>query len=246
MCLANFYNRYHKKNKAYNKVISLNNFTYFYLLKLLNSSQVVSKKSFLDVGCGVGAISLYLASQGKEVVGIDVSSRAIDIANQAKEANKFSNVRFVLNSAEKFVPGRKFEVILLIEVIEHIKDDEGLLEKIFSWLKEEGYLVLTTPSSENIMFKLGLYKEFDKKVGHLRRYTKKEIIELLEKNGFEIVYYSARESLLRSILFTTRLSFLIKFIKGPLVPLFHRLDETIGRAFGFTDHIILAKKRRKE
>lgn len=243
MDLEKFYNKYHRKKRGYKKILSLNNFTYFILLKLLNRPPFIQHKTFLDIGCGVGSISLYLASKGKKVLGVDVSSKALKIADQAKKENRLLDLEFEKISAEEFNTSKRFDAVLLIEVIEHIKDDKRLLKKIYSFLKKDGHLLLTTPSSENIMYKLGFYKEFDRKVGHIRRYAKKQLIKMLEDSGFEIIQYYKKESILRSLLFTTKMGLLIRFIRGPLVAFFHRLDDAVGKIFGFTDHIIIAQKR---
>ncbi|GIW62658.1 MAG: hypothetical protein KatS3mg090_0484 [Patescibacteria group bacterium] len=242
--LKKFYNKYHKKNRKYYSVISENNFTYFYLINLLKKPEFNTCQTILDIGCGVGSLSLYLASKGKEVVGVDVSSRAIAIANNAKKLLDLDSVEFVVSSIEKFKNKKKFDAVLLIEVIEHIEDDKGLVEKIKQMLKSEGLVLLTTPSSENLMFKLGFYRQFDQQVGHLRRYSKQEIERLLESKGFEVLYLYEKESLLRSLFFTTKLGFLARFVKGPFVVLFHILDELVGKIFGFTDILVVARKNK--
>jgi hypothetical protein len=65
---------------------------------------------------------------------------------------------------------------------------------------------------------------------------------VLKKAGFKIIRVQTHESILRNLLFTTKLGIVIKFIKGPLIPLFHKIDEAMIPIFGASDIIVLAQK----
>ncbi len=242
--LANFYDNYHSKNKKYSGVINKNNFTYFYINELLQKGCIFGANYVLDVGCGVGTIAIYLAHLGKNVVGIDISKRAIDIAKDAVPDDLLNKLIFRKVELDKFKSKNKnkFDLVICAEVLEHIEDDKTFLKDIFYVLKPGGYLVLTTPTPESLMYRWGMYKRFDLEVGHLRRYTGKQIKKIISSTGFDVVFFRQTESILRSSLFTTRLGFLIKFIRGPLVPIFHKLDEFVGLFFGFTDNQVIARK----
>lgn len=243
MSLKNFYDSYHKQNNNYSKIISENNFTYFYILEFLQEHFMMdfANKKILDVGCGVGTMSLLLASLGGKVEGIDISERAINIAKNAKKNVKLKDVVFLRQELKK---GKgNFDLVISTEVIEHIENDKDFLNKIKSNLRKNGLLVLTTPSKENFFYKMGFYQNFDEKVGHLRRYTRKGLTKLIEKQGFVVIDVKERESILRNILFTTKLGIIIKLIRGPLIPLFHVFDRFLIKVFGPTDIMVLAKKR---
>ena len=241
-----FYDSYHKKNSNFYAIIKKNNFTYFELLRFFYDKVTpqlpanYSKIKVLDVGCGVGTMAFYFASLGMSVRGIDVSKRAIDICTQAKKQLKSKNSSFEKKLLD--VGSNQFDMVLTSEVIEHIEDEEKFLKRISSHLKKDGVLFLTTPLKENVLYKLGFYKKFDAEVGHLRRYTVSSITHLLQANGFTVLDYSVVEGPLRNILFTTKLGFLIKFIKGPLIPVFHFLDWISIQFFGASDILVLAEK----
>jgi 2-polyprenyl-3-methyl-5-hydroxy-6-metoxy-1,4-benzoquinol methylase len=240
--LVSFYDRYHLKNDPYSKVISRDNFTYGYILEFLHKacSEGFAQKEILDVGCGVGTIALYLSQKGAKVTGIDISQRAIDIAERARKSLNQSKTTFIHGEVG---PGKKkFDLATTFEVIEHIKDEALFLRNIHSNLKTNGLLVLSTPSKENLLYRSGFYQAFDAEVGHLRRYTQQTLRKLLEQNSFKIVSMRQVEGPLRNILFTTKLGFLIRFIRGPLVPLFHFFDTLSGLVFGFSDIQVIAQK----
>jgi ubiquinone biosynthesis O-methyltransferase len=201
-----------------------------------------SSLKILDVGCGVGSLSLYLAKQGATVTGVDVSKRAIKIAEQARKYNGLKKLTFK-HQQLKDVSG-KFDLIICTEVIEHIPDDTAFAKQLFVKLKPGGFLFLTTPLQSAPLHKLGLLKKWDVEVGHLRRYTPQSITELLQKTGFTIEKTELIEGIVRNWLFTIGWGFLLKFIKGPLVSLFHFKDEILGRIFGFSNIQVLAHKSR--
>ncbi len=239
--LESFYNSYHSKNSFFYKAITAGNFTYFYILQLLQKADSIKGATILDVGCGVGALSFYFAGQGaKAVVGVDVSSRAIQIAQTAQGKLLFPNV--VFKHGELVNNMYAFNMLFCSEVIEHVADDSAFLHTLHSNIKPGGTLVLTTPSKENVLYKLGFYKKFDKEVGHERRYTKAGLAKLITSHGFVIQVIREVEGPLRNILFTTKLGFLIRFIRGPLVPLFHFFDTLSAKIFGASDIQVIARK----
>ena len=91
-----FYNTYHLKNKKFYKLINDNNFTYFYIIHFFKDffGSTMSTLSMIDVGCGVGTLSLYFSQYLKRGTGIDISSRAIQIADEAKNHLKIKKSHF--------------------------------------------------------------------------------------------------------------------------------------------------------
>lgn len=243
---VSFYNRYHKKNSNYNKIISRNNFTYYYQLKFLDQLFKTGEPSnVLDVGCGVGSIALYIAKEfpDSKIEGIDISSSAIRICNNAKKSSSILNAKFTQSSVERISRNHhKYDLVVCTEVIEHITDDRKFVRDLSRLLVKDGILLLSTPSRNAPLYKMGLLKNFDKEVGHLRRYTKDELIFLLQDNGFIVTEIVGIEGIFRNALFTLPLvGNIIRLIKGPFVPLFHTIDEYIVRIFGESNFIVLAK-----
>ncbi|MEO8581963.1 MAG: class I SAM-dependent methyltransferase [Patescibacteria group bacterium] len=243
-----FYDTYHKKNRnsLYHAIITDSNFTYFYTLKYLKKVLEMfglKKLEILDLGCGVGTIDFYLAKKGHELTGIDISQDAIDICNQVKKELEFLNATFVQGDVQKTHFKKKFDFVICSEVIEHVEDDVGLLKTIGNLLTDSGVLLLTTPSVNAPLYRLGFLKSFERRVGHLRRYQMKKLIELIEQAGFEIVETAKTESVVRNALYTFPiLGYLIKGLRGPLVPVFHFFDQMGTTLVGESDLVIIARK----
>lgn len=237
-----FYDHYHQKNDRFHAVIQANNFTYYYHFALLAAAGLSDVKGLhiLDVGCGVGTMSLYFAAQGAQVTGVDISPRAIAIAQAAAKDIGLHNVTFINGEVQK---GRgKYDLVLCSEIVEHVPDESGFLRLIQSNLRKGGTLILTTPSKENLLYRLGYYTSFDAEVGHLRRYTSASIRKAVGDAGLTVKTVRAVEGPLRNILFTSPLGVLIKGIKGPLIPLFHAVDEFTAKLFGAADLQVIAIK----
>ncbi len=240
--LTQFYDSYHKKNGAYSKILSKKNFTYYYLAPLIR--RVVTSlncPTVLDVGCGVGTLSLFAAQYARSVVGLDISERAIALATAAGRATGSSNAHFFVGELSQKLAD--FSVIICCEVVEHIPDDTEFLSLLYHNLQPGGVLILSTPLSDTVLAETPLYKKFDAEVGHLRRYTQPELREKITAAGFTIVSLHATESPLRNLLFILHLDRVIWLIRGPLIPLFHTVDEFLCRFLGASNCCVVAQKK---
>ncbi len=171
----NLYETFHNKAKSQQKIINSNNFTYKVILSILDP-YLTTNKDILDIGCGVGTLSLYCAKKSKKVLGIDISKNAISIANNSVKYLKLKNVNFETVDFPQNAPKGTYDLILCSEVLEHLPDDSLALKKIFNLLKPNGIAIISTPTKTAPMYRLGLASNFDKRVGHLRRYLLNELI----------------------------------------------------------------------
>jgi len=143
---------------------------------LLNS--LLEGKKIIEVGCGSGLLLQYIP-KNFDIVGADFSQGNLD---KAKEKNPHINFFKADLSDKNSWDGYygEFDTVLCSEVVEHIENDKNAMEILYSLVKSDGILVLTVPAF-NILF-----SEFDRKEGHFRRYSKKQISSLVEQVGFHI------------------------------------------------------------
>jgi len=99
--------------------------------------------SILDIGCGGGLLSEPLARLGAEVVGIDASKKNIDIAkHHLKKSNL--NIEYHDKSPENFNYEKKFDVILNMEIVEHVEDIPKFINQSTKFLKNNGLMFIAT------------------------------------------------------------------------------------------------------
>ena len=103
----------------------------------------LSEIKILDVGCGGGLLSEPLSRLGAEVFGIDASDKNIKIAKlHAKKSNL--NIKYFCSSPEKFKIKNEFDVILNMEIVEHVEDVDFFLKSCSKLLKKDGIMFVAT------------------------------------------------------------------------------------------------------
>ncbi len=111
--------------------------------KLTNKEKPLNKVKILDIGCGGGLLSEPMSRLGAEVFGIDASEKNINIAKlHAKKSNL--NINYKCTSPEKFNKKIKFDVILNMEIIEHVEDVDFFLKSCSKLLKKNGIMFVAT------------------------------------------------------------------------------------------------------
>ena len=139
----------------------------------------------LDIGCGRGNVTVIAARHAREVIATDVASDAV-AATSALLAEHTGAHAFVANNLAGDwgnVPEdqrQPFDCIMLSEVLEHLDDDVAALETCRELLTNDGSLLITVPANP------ALWTRWDDLAGHVRRYTKQELVSKLEATGFGV------------------------------------------------------------
>ena len=131
----------------------------------------------LDIGCGTGLILKHLQQFGR-VQGIDCSSRAIEYTNMRIAGGAVAK----LGSLPNQIPfdSEKFNVITLLDVLEHIDNDQKSIEVVYSLLEKGGVLICTVPAYQF------LWSNHDNINHHKRRYALTDLRNKLISAGFKI------------------------------------------------------------
>ena len=103
----------------------------------------LKKIEILDIGCGGGLLSEPMSKLGANVTGIDASRKNIEIAKiHAKKSSL--NIEYFCSSPEKFKSDLKFDVILNMEIVEHVEDVDFFLKSCAKLLKKNGIMFVAT------------------------------------------------------------------------------------------------------
>ena len=112
-------------------------------LKIRNKKKPLEKVKILDIGCGGGLLSEPMSRLGAEVVGIDASEKNINVAKLHAKKNNL-NIKYLCTSPEKFKINDKFDVILNMEIVEHVDDVNFFLKSCSKLLKKNGIMFVAT------------------------------------------------------------------------------------------------------
>ena len=116
---------------------------------IINSFKLKSKKkpldniNILDIGCGGGLLSEPMRRLGANVTGIDASNKNISIAKLHAKKNKLK-INYLCSSPEKLKIQKKFDVILNMEIVEHVEDINFFINSCSKLLKKNGLMFVAT------------------------------------------------------------------------------------------------------
>ena len=111
--------------------------------KLKVKKKPLDKINILDIGCGGGLLSEPMTRLGANVTGIDASSKNINIAKLHAKKNKLK-INYLCSSPEKLKIKKKFDVILNMEIIEHVEDIDFFINSCSKLLKKNGLMFVAT------------------------------------------------------------------------------------------------------
>ena len=112
-------------------------------LKKRSSGKSLKNIKVLDIGCGGGLLCEPLSKLGAKVVGIDASEKNIKIAKTHSKKSKLK-INYYCTSPENFISKEKFDVILNMEIVEHVEDVNLFLKESSKFLKKNGIMFIAT------------------------------------------------------------------------------------------------------
>jgi ubiquinone/menaquinone biosynthesis C-methylase UbiE len=143
--------------------------------------------NILEVGSGLGTISEKIIRDMGPSAHITLTDVSITYVQSLKmKYSSFKNVsvsRMDLNIKEEYskIGYEKYDSIVAINVLEHVRDDLLALHEIYKMLKKGGTLIILVPCHKF------LYNVIDKNIGHFRRYTKRELCDKIKETDFNTV-----------------------------------------------------------
>jgi ubiquinone/menaquinone biosynthesis C-methylase UbiE len=161
-------------------------------------------ESLIDIGCGTGEFIVQLRECFNMLVGVDMSSYAIEFA--AKRVGKDKNVLLECGELNALhFPAEHFEICLCLDVLEHVKDLSPLLEEIHRILRPGGEIIVTVPNWYDIIIS-GILRMNPL---HINTFTPWRWMKLLKRAGFKIKCYRAVDfPILRSDFLARKIYFL--------------------------------------
>jgi len=168
-----------------------------------------SQNHVLDIGCGSGILSFYLAERNENVVGIDGSQEMVEICETKKQKMNINNVIFLHHDIMKLeeILNTKADIIVCSSVLEYLDDLSSTLRLFSSFLKDKGVLILSMPNKsslyrklEPVAFKLFGYPRYYKYIK--KTYTLKEASAELSTCGLSVLEsaYYARTPIVSRVL----------------------------------------------
>jgi SAM-dependent methyltransferase len=212
------------------------------------------KGDILEIGSGLGTYSEKIAHDkppNSRLMITEIAPRYLQELEK-KFSSKDNNIlvsKLDLNCKEDYekIGYERFDSVLGLNVLEHVKNDEFALQQLYKMLKDKGTMVLLVPCHKF------LYNELDKKAGHFRRYTKKEIEYKVCKTQFIIqkVFYFNMLGIIGwylngSVAKNPQINANAYRIFDKLVPVSRYIEMLLGRKFGLSIICILSKESQKK
>ncbi|MBD3362294.1 methyltransferase domain-containing protein [Candidatus Dojkabacteria bacterium] len=135
-------------------------------------------KNFLEIGPGDLKISQLFLTQFHKGTCIDINQNVNALYNQLPDKDK-KKLKLIINDFVIHKFKQTYSCIIACEVLEHVPSDKLFLKKIYSLLDKQGQAILSVPA------KMNLWNTDDELAGHLRRYEKTQLKDLLSKIGFK-------------------------------------------------------------
>jgi SAM-dependent methyltransferase len=152
----------------------------FDVLFRLCGSLIQHDTKIAEIGCGSGLVQRQFEDH------LDIPVDGFDLNTEALQRSISRRSRLACYDVEdrkEALQGR-YDLVLLLDVIEHVLDERAFLSAAAFLASPGGHLVVNVPASPR------LYSRYDDAVGHLRRYTPASLLEAAQQSGLEVVLWS--------------------------------------------------------
>jgi len=148
--------------------------------RLKNENKTLKNKKILDIGCFTGGFLQLLKSEGSDIYGLELQQEAVEIANKTLNGRVFN-----ANVTTYNFPQKKYDIISLLGLIEHVPHPMELLYRSNELLKKDGLIIIQTPNSSSFLATiLGKFWPPFSPVEHIHLFSRKSLELALYKSGF--------------------------------------------------------------
>ena len=217
--------KYNRTDNTWHKIADDNNiwvnWRFNVIKNIILNNKISLKKKMLcaDIGSGKGNFSKRLES----ISSFSVDRFDVDQKNKIFKSRGKFYLHDITIKNKKFK--NKYDIIFLLDVLEHIKDDASFIKDCKYYLKKDGILILNVPSIPQ------LFSKYDVAVGHIRRYNVFTLSKIMKKNKFKIVKMHYWGFMLVPVL----------FVRTMMLTLSKLNNETIIRKGMDTNNLIIKK-----
>jgi len=141
------------------------------------------KGNFVEVGAGKGGLVPYYKKIPKKITLLEPEKKLFKILKKRFPSKKIKIKNYTIDKLKS-----NYDTIIYYDVLEHIKKDLSEVRTASKKLKKNGYLIFNVPAYQSF------FSEFDRSVGHYKRYNKKDFINIEKKTNLKIeklVYYDS-------------------------------------------------------
>lgn len=150
-------------------------------------SLISPHKTILDLGCNNGVLGYKLRHNHNQIDGVDINSKYFS------KAKKYYRELYQLDLSKMSLPiQKKYDYIVLSDILEHLPNPDEVLLKCKKYLNNNGKLIISLPNVARLEIRLSLlFGNFDYGPGimspdHLRFFTKKSAIKLINQSGYRV------------------------------------------------------------
>jgi glycosyltransferase involved in cell wall biosynthesis/phospholipid N-methyltransferase len=133
----------------------------------------------LEIGAGIGNLTTNLVPRTMYYAS-DINPHYISRLEKLRQTRPYLHVHTTDATVAESYPQEKFDTVVCLNVVEHIEDDVAALCNIRSSLDKNGRAIILVPNGPQ------LYGSLDRVLGHYRRYTREQLIDVCERAGFTV------------------------------------------------------------
>jgi len=137
----------------------------------------------IEYGAGAGTVSVRLAALARRLTLVEPSSNLVQgMRSRFDAASNIEIVESTLQAHARGVADDSVDAVVLVNVLEHIEDDQSALKQLVRILKPGGYLLIFVPALQILMSTLDVMH------GHFRRYQKPDLTAKIRLTGAELIF----------------------------------------------------------